>query len=321
VNAVLLALLVARRLQLTRRHRRREQVEAELRPAIVAFIDAGDPLPAGLDVYEQEVLAELLAGYAQLLRGPARERITAYFEEEGAVERQFAWLASKRPLDRAAAAHRLGIMRSRRAVGALVAALDDPDRTVRIAVAASLGRLGAPEAAEALLGTLARGTTPALLTRWAILQAGPAVTDSLRTQLGGPEPEERAGAVQLLGLLGSPADAEGLVERLRDSSALVREQAALALGRLGGPQSLAPLRAAIRDRIPAVRAAAAVALGRLRDAEAFPALIEQACLDRFEPARAAAHAAALVDPEALAGEARDTRNPHLREAADVAGLR
>lgn len=108
---------------------------------------------------------------------------------------------------------------------------------------------------------------------------------------------------------------------LRDTSALVRAEAARALGRLGGERHVPPLLEALEDRIPAVRVAVGISLGYLRDPRALAALNERARHDRFEVAREAARAVARIDPLAAEEGARRTGSVHLREAADLAGLR
>jgi HEAT repeat protein len=79
--------------------------------------------------------------------------------------------------------------------------------------------------------------------------------------------------------------------------------------------------AALRDSDASVRAAAAAALGRIGGDQTVEALLSVARNDSFDPARAAAHAAAGIDP-ARVREAAATSDagPFLREAADLAAL-
>ncbi len=319
VSVFLLGVIAWRRVVLLRRELRNLELERRLRPAVLGFIGSGEELPAGLSAPEQELLADMLGHYAQVLRGPARDRIVAYFQRQGVVERELRELArSRHGWRRAFAAHRLGDIGPPETADALMAALADPDQDVRTAAARSLGRLGQPEAAGSLLAALASARVPRLLARWSLLQLGPPAAPRLRDLAGSPEAGERAGAVQLLGLLGTAADAELLEGRLRDSSALVRQQAAAGLGRLGSAHSVPGLMALLEDRVPGVRAAAATALGRLRDPRAAGPLLAHARGDLFDVARIAAHALAETDPQLARREA-----PHghqLAEAADQAAL-
>jgi len=172
---------------------------------------------------------------------------------------------------------------------------------------------------EPLLAALVGRRIPEAIVRWSLLRIGDDALPRLRPLAGHEEPEERSGAVQLIGLLGGAHDAELVEAGLRDTSAPVREQAALALGRVGGAHSVPALLLALEDRVPAVRAAAAVALGRLRDPLASDALLRHAREDTFDAARAAAHALARLDPELVA--ASRSGSTHLREAADLAATR
>jgi HEAT repeat protein len=320
-GAILLtAVTTARRAQLARRERREAEIAQRLKPPVLAFLNGGTALPAGLTEREQEILADMLGGYARMLRGPVRERISDYFRQQGVTGREERRLAGdRRDWRRAAAAFRLGDIGSAAAAPALIGALADGSRDVRTAAVRSLGRLGSPDAAEGLLSALAARRVPGLLARWSLLQIGPAGLPRLRALASSQEAAERAGALQLIGLLGTASDADLLAARLRDTSAPVREQAATALGRLGGPGSVSGLLAALGDRIPAVRAAAAAALGRLRDRRAAEPLLGHAHGDSFEVAQAAAVALASLDPGLAASES--AASLPLAEATDLARLR
>ena len=318
-NSILLLVLVGRRLTLRRSERRLQRVEERLRPQVLEFVYEGVQLPMDLTPHEQGVLTDLLIGFARVLRGTSRERIAEYFFERGTIDREIGLLrGASRSWRRASAAYRLGDMGSAVAKDALIAALDDPDRDVRTAAARSLGRLGTVGAVNALLGALVDRRIPQALVRWSLLQIGAVAVVDLRQLMLSAEPAERAGAVQMIGVLGDASDAEAIEARLRDTSAEVREQAAFALGRLGGSRSAAALLLALEDRFPTVRAAAATALGRLRDPTAIASLLSHATTDSFDAARAAAYALAAIDPQTAIAAA--SRGPHLREAADVAGL-
>jgi HEAT repeat protein len=322
-SIVMLSVLVTRRWELGRRDRHRRRVEDRLKPVALELLHAGSEPPAGLSGEEKEALADLLGRYAQSVRGPTHDNIVDYFARQGTIDRELAVLAGARAAwRRGTAAFRLGDVGSEQAVPALVAALGDSDRAVRVAAARSLGRLRVPDAGTALVAAAADRRVPASLVQWALLQIGPPALPELRSLLVSPNERERAAALQLIGLLGGPSDAGEAEARLRDSSALVRAQAARALGRVGGERNLTALLDALEDRIPAVRAAAAISLGYLRDPRALDALTEHAEGDEsFEVARESARAAARIDPAATAANARATGSEHLREAVDLVGIR
>jgi hypothetical protein len=319
-SVIMLGVLVTRRTYLANRQRQRSGIEERLKLVALELVHEGAEPPADLGVEEKEALADLLGRYARATRGPTHARIVEYFVREGTIDRELGALAEgKRAWRRATAAFRLGDIGNESAAAALVHALSDRDRDVRIAATRSLGRLRTPEAGAHLVAAAADGRVPAALARWALLQIGAPTLPELRGLLASDQEGERAGAVQLIGLLGAPSDAAAVQARTRDTSALVRGQAALALGRLGSGRNLPAMLAILEDRIPAVRQAAAAALGYLGDPRALDALLERAERDEFEVARAAAQSAARIDPAAAAARAAatDGGSDHLLEAASL----
>ena len=70
-----------------------------------------------------------------------------------------------------------------------------------------------------------------------------------------------------------------------------------------------------------LRVNAAHALGEIGASQDLPALLRQARDDELEPARAAARAAARIDPNAtIEAACRPGAGTQLREAADLASL-
>jgi HEAT repeat protein len=242
--------------------------------------------------------------------------VARFFEQHGDIEREVASLRSRRSQRRATAAHRLGDMGSPSAVPALLDLLDrDSDRDVRSACARSLGCLAAAEAVPSLVAALVGRRVPHAQAAQALLAVGSPAVPELLALLESGEPQMRAWAAELVGLLGEASHGDALIHCLRDTSADVRIRAARALGRLGASEAATGLRASLRDRVPAVRGAAAFALGRLRDAEAVPALVAIAREDSFEPARAAAEAVGRIDSDTLRRESElPGSGDHLREA-------
>jgi HEAT repeat protein len=322
-SVVMLSVLVARRWELARRERHHRTVEDRLKQVALELLHSGTEPPADLTAEEREALADLLSRYAKTLTGPTHARIVEYFARQGTIRRDVSLLSDAGPAwRRASAAFRLGDIGNAQAASALITALRDRDRDVRIAAARSLGRLRIAEAGAELVAAAAERRVPEALVRWALLQIGAPVLPELRALLASPDERERAAALQLIGLLGGPSDAGAVRERLRDGSALVRTQAARALGRLGGERDLPALIEALEDRIAAVRAAAATALGYLRDRRALDALLEHAEADPiFEVARECARAVARIDPGLAAAQAARVESDHLREAADLAAIR
>jgi HEAT repeat protein len=317
---VLLVTLAARRIVLTRRDRRHADAERRVRPLAVALVEGDSSEPPELAASDQAVLAEVLGRYSRKLRGDADARIAAYFRSDG-LSTTSAGLGSRRAWRRAAAAYALGDMACDEVVPQLLAALDDHSREVRAAAARSLGRLRAAEAALPLIERLVSGRLPRGVAGGALLELGTAAVPELRRIMAHPDPQIRATAVVLLGLVGDSRDSPAALEALRDPSADVRAAAAETLGRIGTSAAEPELRAALDDRVHFVRAEAAASLGAINAPAALPRLLELARTDRFRPARAAARAVARIDPGALEAAAVEPgAGAHLHEAADLIAL-
>jgi HEAT repeat protein len=314
-----LVALVGRHSYLLRRERARNEIAERLRPVATSFVEAEEPEPPPeLRGEDAVVFADLLGGYARLLRGAPSERIAAYFEATGAVDEQLRALQDGRGWRRATAAFTLGEMGARRAAPALLAALDDRVRDVRMAAARSLGRLGAVEAIEPLIAASLSGRIPQDVAGLALLDLGPPAVPRLIEVSRNEDPAIRANAIVLVGLLGNAGDARPLLDDVRDPSAEVRSASATALGRLGAAEAGDALVEALADRVPDVRAAAAQALGQTGGQRAADALLRIARSDTFEPARAAAQALARIDPtRVVEASSEPDAGPHLREAADL----
>jgi HEAT repeat protein len=160
-------------------------------------------------------------------------------------------LGSKNAKARALAAQALGDVREpgdkRRAVDALIAALDDDRPEVRMEACASLGELGEPHAAPHLVKRLDDGAAPV-----------------------------RQNAAIALGSLGHPDGFEPLAAALRDGPPDLRFQAATSLAEIDATRAFAPVLAALADRDPQVVGAAALSVGAIGrdDAERRPQAIE-----------------------------------------------
>lgn len=320
-NLLFILVLVVRRSYLGREERRRERLPTQLRPAALAFVEGDDASVPEYHGVEAEVFAEILGGYARLLRGEPRERIAAYFEATGGVDEQLRRLRSRRAWRRATAAFTLGDMSSPRAVPELLFALDDRSRDVRMAAARSLGRLGSVAAIEPLVEAGIAGRLPRDVAGLALFDLGPNAVPSLLELSASDDPRIRASALELVGLIGAAGDAQPVLAHLTDAAATVRAASADALGRLGAGEAHDALVHALEDRVPDVRAAAARALGQTGGRRAAVALLPVARSDSFEPARAAAASLARIDPTSVLAAAKQPgAGPHLREAADLLSL-
>jgi HEAT repeats len=183
-SVLMLGVLVVRRTYLASRQRQRLAIEERLKLVALELMHEGLEPPPDLGLEEREALADLLGRYARATRGPTHERIVDYFERQGTIDRELVVLAEgKRGWRRATAAFRLGDIGGEAAAAALIEALHDADRDVRIAAARSLGRLRAAAAGAELVAGAADGRVPAALARWALLQIGGPTLPQLRLML------------------------------------------------------------------------------------------------------------------------------------------
>jgi HEAT repeat protein len=177
-------------------------------------------------------------------------------------------LAQGSPKARTAAAHALGDVseptEKRRAVDALLRALDDDRAEVRAEACASLGELGDSAALAMLIRRLDDGA-----------------------------PQVRQNAAIALGTLAHPDGFAPLAQALREGPADLRFQAATSIAEIDPARAFDPLAAALDDSDPQVVAAAALSLGALGDPRAVPLLVAR--LDHREAATRFDVAYALAD--------------------------
>ena len=157
-------------------------------------------------------------------------------------------LAQGSPRARAFAAHALGSITEpterRRAVEALIRALEDDRPEVRAEACSSLGELREPAAIPTLIKRLDDGSPPV-----------------------------RQNAAIALGTIGHPDGFEPLALALKEGPADLRFQAATSLAEIDASRAFAPLSEALADKDPQVIGAAALSLGAIGDARAIPLLI------------------------------------------------
>jgi len=246
--------LTLRRLVVVHAERRRVAAEARLRPQALALLEGETDTLQNLNRLDARVLAGLIGRYRRRIRGESAERITAFFEQRGFVDRELRALRSPRAWRRASAAFALGDMGATTAVPALVGALQDSKRSVGASAARSLGSLEAVAAVDPIVHAFAERRLPRLIAGQALLTIGSAAAPVLCRLTSDPDPEARAFAIELLGLLGGPVDASYVLPHLCDTSAEVRAKAARALGRLGAEAGAKELVRALDDRVVFVRA-------------------------------------------------------------------
>lgn len=157
------------------------------------------------------------------VHSPIKELISALSDHRNPQTRQAAALA----LGRIGGSHSDG----RQAVKPLLAILQDPVETVRIAAVTALGQIGAPQAVPSILPFLKQASVL-----------------------------ERRCAAEALGKIGAPQAVEPLIGALRDDSHRVCLAALKALGHIGDRRAMEALVAVLGDGDICTRLAAAAAL-------------------------------------------------------------
>ena len=171
---------------------------------------------------------------------------------------------------RIAAAVVLGVRRDLASGAALLARWRESAPWERPALIIALGRIGTPEAVEALVRA---ADDPMRSVRVCVVHAlaetrTPPARAVARGKLADPSWAVRGAAALALGHVGMAEDGPGLLPLLVDPHPWPRRGAVYALGQLGFRSSAPKVRAALDDPDPEVRLAAVWTLGRLGDRHA-----------------------------------------------------
>ena len=187
---------------------------------------------------------------------------------------------------------------------AIEAALADQNRDVRHRAALALERLGALEQSFSDLDNDDEQRAHAARDRLiAVGRAG--LSERLTRHLEDPAPRIRARVIAVLGEIGDPAHAAGLIARLDDDDVSVRLAAIEALGTIGGRGAASALVAVLRDGPPQERDAATAAL--LRHPPTELAAIDSSLTSLASHERDEVRAATVKILAVLPGKAIDTQ--------------
>jgi len=174
---------------------------------------------------------------------------------------------------RVQAAVSLGETKDRRAVEPLLDALKDANPGVRSAAATALGALNDARAVEPLIqattdnNAVVRSAAAMALGEIKDPRAVEVWTNALKAH-----PQRLEGLMVALGRIGASV-VEPLLGLLKDSNAAVRMKAAEALGDAADQRAVEPLIRALRDPETGVRIEAAWALGKIKDPRALEPLL------------------------------------------------
>jgi HEAT repeat protein len=275
--ALLFVLLLAQRglASLASGHIRRR--EAALRPLLFEALERADAVHAlrrALRPFDRAVLRTILLRLALDLRGDESRAIADLYRDLGLLDAELDALESWRARRRAAAAANLATLRMPRIQRRLIRALDDPDRTVRVALIRAIGEIGDRRALVKLVRRLGeRSPTVVRQVEQVLIERGREVVPEIvayaersRTLRG------RRAAVEVLGLLRAPLAADLLLELVRHPDRELRIRAVKAAAAIGDPRFLDPFHACLADPAWAVRCQAAKGLGSLGSATSVPLL-------------------------------------------------
>jgi HEAT repeat protein len=165
-------------------------------------------------------------------------------------------------------------------VAELIRLLRDPAPDVRRTAALSLGKIGRPEAAHALVAQLSdQDPQVRQYSAWALGNLGEDIVDvagpALVTRLSDRDDDVRTSVAQALGRLGAPPSIKPILEIVLHGDPGARKAAIQALGWLEAPESFPSLIRSLADRDAGIRQAAIAALGELADIRAVPYLAER----------------------------------------------
>jgi HEAT repeat protein len=286
-----------------RNARRREEELAQLRPVLMQYLaswEDGDARTLSDSLIKHRstsaTFEELVAGLLPKLRGADRSALVDILRRRGTIEKACRETKSRRSLKRGLAAELLGAAGAVEGEPYVTQLLHDRSAQVRLAAVRSLGRIGTPDAAAALVQHLDEtgARIPPHPITMALLRIGPDATEPLLAALDAGKPGVQTIAAEVLGVLGLIPAAESLERCLaQDPEPGVRVAAARALGRLGMPSSVPGLiRSLQTERHVDVLATVAGALGTMGDPVSIPTLTR--ALGDAEPNVRVAAASALI---------------------------
>jgi HEAT repeat protein len=300
-SAVVMLLLVLRRVVQTRTARRRARLRGAASQLIFAYIDGSADAEAVRQAAggHTDIVADLIFEMRQIMRGEGAARLVELAKACGGVDVERRNLRSRNPGTRADALRRITIY-GEAAVPALQAALGDRDPMVRTAAAVELTaldaapplarlndhmRIGVDTGSEDLRRIFRRAVAAEPRAAIAMLVDGATSDDVRQLVIDGlghagdyqalpivsammqhANPEVRAESLRALANLGHPQSGAVAMAALADPDWRVRAQAANCVRRIGSEQAVPALAPLLDDEQWWVRFRAAEALATLSDA-------------------------------------------------------
>ena len=205
--------------------------------------------------------------------------------------------------------------------GQLIASLSDPDATMRVRAAGTLGYFKIPGAVQPLIKTfndtdhLVRDTAA-----WALVEIGGPSEGPTMEALNDPEPTIREQAANVLEQLGAASANDRMLQLLNDPDLKIRMAAAGFFGRTKDERAINPLIAMFSEQDQNLRDQASFALSSYRTPQARKALLASLnSKDKQVRSCAARALAQSKTPEAIPELLKALKDPNeviRREAAD-----
>lgn len=267
--------LVVLRLTGSRRERRLLARKEHLNPLVYDLLteersmqDIVATLKSVVPARDRKVLEQVLLDNIRFLRGREQEVLTGAFDELGFVDDNTSNLRKPGMVKKAESAYNLGIMRSERAVPALILTLQSCSRPeVVFACLNALSKIGTTKALEAVVDHLAASPEiENLRVAEVILERKQEFAGYLERWLERGEPDTGR-LILLVNIVGAMKDAHAvplILRFLKHDDARVRTRAAFSLGTIGDFTVCGDLVAAMEDGDAEVRAESAEALGKLQ---------------------------------------------------------
>lgn len=218
----------------------------------------------------------VLIDFAQDIRGDATDRLVYFFYSLKFVEDHIQLMQSRHWWIRAQAARDMGLVRARKSITALTAALEDRHQDVRNQAMRSLVAIVGVDALRIIL-RISRN-----MSRWSqielsilVVQFGKDAVPYLLEGLDSPDKTVVSFCVEMLGEIGFVTAVEPLVQLARTNfDVTLRIQIVESLGRIGDGRAEPLLKEFARNPYLPLRLKAIDALGRLGSPHNIPLLVE-----------------------------------------------
>jgi len=270
VVLVMAAFAIGSRWYSTRGQGHASRLRRRMQNALEAYLGQGKSLEqtAPLLATDRKLALGILLGVASERGIAVQQQLRPLFEHFDFARSELDALGRRDFVRRVRAANHLGYIGGKVAVAALLGALQDEQLEVRLAAAQALVQLGCVEAILPILEAL---DVPG---RWSqqratelLYRLGPVAVPTLQHFLVSARaqaaPTMRVVAINVVGLLATPAASALICDNLHSEDCETRVAAARALGGIGDPAALGALMTALDDAAWEVRSQAAKSLGKL----------------------------------------------------------